>query len=181
MIPQSAARLLLALHILTAAPDTPAPAFHPMPLAPLREAALTLELMDPREWAFSVGAGYDSDLRMLRDRWAELRTAPPLSECRRLPAREVAVSMLTWNRAYRTWLVDRLGYDSVHREEIEAAIEETEQLYRAWDLVRDCQCAYYHVPIRRQALLQLRELMGPAAFARGAWPVPLPLHRLPRE
>ena len=51
--------------------------------------------------------------------------------------------------------------------------------HRVWDKVRDVHCEYHYVTYRRQALQELRELVGPRAYYTGQLPPHVPLWRIP--
>lgn len=180
MFPTEAFRILAACALLSAPPDAPCPDFHPSRLAPLRQAALRLELLDEREYAPQDPMEWPGHVEMLRCRWRDLHAAPHLSECRRFPDAMTCANFCAENRAFRQHLCNRRDLDVLHREEIDAVIEECDQLYRAWDLIRDSRCSYYYMTVRRQALLDLRNLLGLRAFYRGELPPALPVWRLPR-
>lgn len=147
----------------------------------LRELALQWELMDPREThLFSNPADFKSDLKTLQTRYTDLASAPLVSEAARFPSREVVNELMSFNRSYRQDLNSRLSLDLVHTEEVRAALLETDHLYRIWDCVRDARCDYYYVTVRRQALKQLRELLGDPAFYSGTLPPHIPVWRLAR-
>jgi hypothetical protein len=176
---------LFAFALLATPPDVmelPDPAKLHGPLAAdLQALALHLELLDPREVKYTLveADAFASDLKELQGRYVKLADAPTLAECRRFPSREVAGDLLASNRAYRESLSHRLAVDAIHAEELRAALHETDQLYRVWDLVRDAHCEGYYVKYRREALQQLRELVGPHAFYSGQLPPHVPLWRIP--
>lgn len=176
---------LVAFALLATPPDQlelPQAAKLYAPLAPtLRALALHLEVLDGRELGYVLAEADDfaNDLKLLQGRYHDLRTAPPLAECRRFPDRELVGDMLAFNRLYRDGLTNRLTLDRVHADELKAALAETDQLYRIWDMVRDARCEYYFITYRRQALQQLRELVGARAFYTGQLPPHVPLWRIP--
>ncbi|MCC6421730.1 MAG: hypothetical protein IT429_26225 [Gemmataceae bacterium] len=149
----------------------------------LRAITLHLELLDPKEGGYVLAKAEDflSDLKLLQGRYQELATAPPLAEARRFPNRDMAGDLLAFNRAYRDTLSNRLALDAIHAEELRAALTETDYLYRVWDMVRDARCEYYYITYRRQALQQLRDLVGPHAFYTGQLPPHVPMWRIPTE
>jgi hypothetical protein len=176
---------LLAFALLTTPPDTlelPQAAKLHGPLASsVRALALHLELLDPREVGYVLAEpdSFATDLKVLQGRYQDLRSAPALVECKRFPDRELVGDFLAFNRLYRDGLNNRLSLDRVHAEELKAAVAETDQLYRVWDMVRDARCEYYYINYRRQALLQLRDLVGAHAFYSGQLPPHVPLWRIP--
>lgn len=147
----------------------------------LVQAALDLEILDAREERFVTGQSRDpaADLRELQARGETLAAAPPLEECRRFPDRKLINDLLAFNRAYRSDLLARLAIDPLHGEELGVALAETEQLYLIWNALRDAQCEYYYITVRRQSLQQLRDLVGFRAFYSGDMPPHLPYWHFP--
>ncbi len=176
---------LFAFALLVTPPDVlelPEAAQLHRPLAPaLRALALHWELLDPREVGYILAQADDfaGDLKLLQGRFQDLAAAPALAECHRFPSREMVGDLLAFNRTYRDSLTNRLALDMIHAEELRAALAETDQLYRVWDMVRDARCEYYYVTYRRQALQQLRDLVGDPAFYSGQLPPHVPLWRIP--
>ena len=84
---------------------------------------------------------------------------------------------LAYNRAYRQHMDLRQPLELVHACEFRLALQETDRLYLIWDKVRDARCPYYYVTVRRQALKQLRELVGDDAYYSGNLPPCVPLWR----
>jgi hypothetical protein len=60
---------------------------------------------------------------------------------------------------------------------IHVVCRDADHLYEIWDCVRDAQCEYYYVTVRRQALERVRELIGSQAFESGSLPPCLPVWR----
>jgi hypothetical protein len=180
-----AANCVMAFTLLTSPPGA-VDLKHPPPgydaLRPvLRQLAVKMELLDPRETQYVLARSEDFlvDLKLLRRRYHNLMDAPPVSECQRFPDRQTINQLLTWNRSYRRFLKVRMACDLVHPEEWRDALEETDRLYQVWDAVRDARCKYYYITVRREALKQLREMIGMPAFYRGELPPHLPVWRLP--
>ena len=44
---------------------------------------------------------------------------------------------------------------------------ECDCLYQIWDLVRESNCDYYYITVRRQALKKLRDTIGAPAYTSG--------------
>jgi hypothetical protein len=153
-------------------------------LAPtLRQVAIGWQILDRREADEDILAKADhfaEDLELLQKRLLDYSGAPAVAECERLPERDLISQYINLNRAYHKELSERLQLDQLHSEEIRAALQETEQLFHIWDTVRDARCKYYYVTVRRQALQELRELVGAEAYYRGELPPPLPVWRVPR-
>jgi hypothetical protein len=177
-------RLLMAVLLLTGpgadfeAPEAAAP--HANCAAALRLLALHLEILDPLEThVLAHPQEFAADLRVLRGRYQEFAAAPQLHECFRLPERALVEDLLVFNRSLQKDLKDRLFLDRIHAADLQTALEETEQLFQVWDAVREARCEYYYVTARRQALQQLRNLIGMDAFYTGQLPPHVPLWRIP--
>jgi hypothetical protein len=146
----------------------------------LRLLALHLEILDPLETHVLAHAPeFAADLKVLRGRYQEFAAAPRLHECFRLPERALVEDLLAFNRSFQKDLKDRLALDRIHAADLQTALEETEQLFQVWDAVREARCEYYYVTARRQALQQLRNLVGMDAFYTGQLPPHVPLWRIP--
>jgi len=176
--------LALAVVLLTAPPDTleiADPAALCRAVAPaLTALALQWELLDARESDYLKNAqDFASDLKLLQARYAEFHDAPLVAEADRFPARDLVNDMLAFNRNYRDSVSSRLALDTIHVEELGTIVTETDQLHRVYEAVRDARCDYYYVTYRRQALAQLRDLVGVEAFYTGQLPPHVPLWRIP--
>jgi hypothetical protein len=178
--------LILAVALLTTPPEQ-LQSSNPFVLHRAVGPALTAlvlqwELLDARENDFLKNAqDFMSDLRLLQGRYAELRDAPPVAEAERFPGREIVNEMLAFNRSYHESITNRLKVDMIHGEELRTILEETDQLHRIYEAVRDARCDYYYVTYRRQALAQLRELVGNEAFCAGRLPPHIPIWRIPED
>ncbi len=175
--------IVLAAALLTASKDSP-----PVDVAwieVLRPTILALaldsEILDPREHSFLLTQDPNTDLEMLRGRNEEFLSYPQLGECNRYPTRKTLNDFLALNRSFRNDLNKRLEVDLFHADVIREAIVETDQLYQVWDTVRDAQCDYYYVTVRRQSLKLLRDLIGAEAFYSGYLPPNIPVWHLPRS
>jgi hypothetical protein len=151
-------------------------------LAPaLQKVAVMWELLDRRETQHVLARAedFEADLKLLRNRYHKLLSAPRVWECRRFPDRIAVNDLLTANRTYRQYLTARQPVDLVHADDVRTVVNETDRLYEIWDAVRDAGCTYYYVTVRRQALQHLRELIGMEAFYRAELPPHLPVWRIP--
>lgn len=75
--------------------------------------------------------------------------------------------MLLLNRANRRWLETMR---ELHGERFSFALEVNRELYDIYDSLRDAQCEYYYIHIRRQALGKLLEKIGYEDFMAGRLP-----------
>ncbi len=176
----SASDLVLAAALLSAPVDTPeqTPAeerWEPVRAA-IHKTAIAWEIMDPREERYLMAArdDFEPDLNLLRKRFAELADAPKLADCRRLPDRHTVNELIKFNRAFRKHLEEREVWEADRADLFHQAMQETDRFYRQWDAIRDAQCDFYYVTVRRAALKKLRDALGADAFAAGAMPSYVP-------
>ncbi len=174
---------LVAIALLTGAPNTPEPLAHTETFVSLHSALQTVamewEILDPREVRYVLARpeDFEADLNLLRRRYADLADAPPLSDCERLPDRATINDLLAFNRSYRQHMDACQPVRMAYSWEFRTAIQETDQLYQVWDTARDARCEYYYVTVRRQALKKLRELIGNEAYNTCQMPPYVPLWR----
>jgi hypothetical protein len=183
----SATDLLLAAALLTAPVGTPeqVPTEGRWPVVrdAVHKTAIEWELMDPRETRYVMATrdDFEPDLNLLRKRYADLADAPKLAECQRLPDRRTVSELLKFNRAYRKYLEEREVWETDRGDVLQAAIQETDRLYRQWDAIRDAQCDFYYITVRRTALKKLRDTIGAEAFSTGHMPPYVPDWRFARS
>jgi hypothetical protein len=172
---------LLALGLLLAPPDAPAPdpALFSATRLPLQVLAVEWEILDPREVRYMLARQEDfsSDLNLLRRRNAELAGAPLAADAGRFPERTTVNELLAFNRAYRQHLEFRQPGEPARFWELRAALQETDHLYQVWDAVRDARSEYYYITVRRQALNRLRMMLGEPAYYAGELPPCVPTWR----
>lgn len=171
--------LLLALSLLTASPDSPITVgADPIIMASLQAVAVRLEVMDPRELRYVLARleDFQSDVKLLRRRFHDLRGAPLLIDSERFPNRDIVSQWLAQNRVYQSHLLVKQDIYKDFYWEYNNVINDNDWLYKVWDTVRDCRCEYYYVTVRRQALRKLIELVGPECYYSGVLPPPVPLY-----
>jgi hypothetical protein len=172
---------ILAIVLLTAPPAEPAPAIQgeawPVLQAAMQQLAYQWQILDPREDRLLRHEEFAADLTVLRRRYRELADAPSLHDCIRFPEKVLAVECLSFNRAYRKAIEKRLPLEFDQAAALKEILRETDELYKIWDAVRDARCEIYYVPVRRQALKQLRSLLGAEAYYSGQLPPHVPLWR----
>lgn len=123
--------------------------------------------------------GSECVLTSLQTRFQAMRDAPQIEEASRLPLTPLILDRMTLNRAFRDELVRQFSVDLIHSEEIRQAICETDRMFSVLDAARDASLSHYHVPVRRQALRRLRDLIGAPAFYSGQMPPHVPIRHLP--
>jgi hypothetical protein len=176
--------MTLAMTLLTSPPDTlelpDCMALHHVLAPAVKRLAMEWELLDPREDIILGNAqDFASDLKILQGRFEEYHNAPRVAEVERFPGRDLVGDMLSFNRSYRDSVNNRLDLDMVHADELRTIIAETDVLYRMYDALREARCEYYYVFYRRQALAQLRDMIGMEGFYGGQLPPHVPLWRIP--
>jgi hypothetical protein len=145
----------------------------------LRDLSVSLQIIDVQERRYTLvlPSDFHEDLAKLRKRNNELHDAPSAEDALRFPSREVVNKLLEFNREYRQHLVNVRDAFPYRYWEYVFVIEETERLYRIWDLVRDAGCEYYYITVRRQALKELRDLIGYDDYYRSKLPPWVPTWR----
>jgi hypothetical protein len=177
---------VLAVALLGGSPEAEVPADAVSEFAAVRPAlkalAVSWEVLDPRETRYILkqAESFPSDLKLLRKRYRDLADAPPLHDCMRFPDRALINDLLAFNRAYRQHLDSRQSLDTTRAYELNEALREADRLYHVWDTVRDARCEFYYVTVRRQALMKLRDMVGPKAYYSATLPPHVPVWRFTR-
>lgn len=142
----------------------------------IHKTAVAWEIMDPREERYLMAArdDFEPDLNLLRKRYADLADAPTLADCHRLPDRRIVNELIKFNRAFRKHLEEREMWEPDRADLFQQAMQETDRFYHQWDAVRDAQCDFYYVTVRRAALKKFRDSLGTDAFAAGVMPSYVP-------
>lgn len=176
----SASDLVLAAALLSApvgTPEqTPLESQWPAIRAALHKTAILWEIMDVREERYILATldDFESDLNLLRKRYTELADAPRLIDCQRLPDRKTVNELIQFNRAFRKHLEQSRNWEADRADIYHQAIRETDWLYRQWDAIRDAQCDFYYVTVRRAALKKLRDAIGEDDYRAGKMPSYVP-------
>lgn len=114
----SASDLILGAALLTAPYGTPETVHNDADWPTIRDAvhktAVDWEIMDPREvrYVLVVREDFQADLDLLRQRYDELKDAPRLAECARLPDRRHVNEAIKFNRAFKRSIEDRLAWEA---------------------------------------------------------------------
>jgi hypothetical protein len=179
-----ACECLVAAVLLTTAPEAPAPsatlAWAQVCRTSLLALSLDAQLLDPREEMshFTMARDAAADLKSLQSRFRDFGFAPLIEEARRFPERATINEFLAFNRAYRRDLELRLEVDAVQAAELRFGLAEANHLYQVWTLAADARWEALTIRARREALLQLRLLVGDEAFFRGQLPPYVPVWRI---
>ncbi|HEV8059452.1 MAG TPA: hypothetical protein VGP68_06250 [Gemmataceae bacterium] len=174
---------VLAVVLLSNPPGTADPpnlaSMHAQLSRPLQTIAVQWQILDKREVKDILSRPEDflSDLALVRRRYRDLANAPAVEDSQRFPDRAQVNDLLAFNRAFRQYIDVRQPVELVHWWELRVTLQETERLYQIWDQVRDANCDYYYVGVRRGALKKLRELVGDEAYYSGNLPPVVPSWR----
>jgi hypothetical protein len=169
----------LALFLLLLPPGSPVPPWSWVVRGEMQQLAIGLEILDAREahYVLTRPPDFASDLNLLRQRQRDLDNSPLMHDVYRFPRREQVNELLNFNRDYRNHLAVRQALYPRRWWEFQAAIQETDDLYKAWDSLRDGGGEFYYVYVRRYGLKRLRALIGDDAYYSGHMPPHVPLWR----
>lgn len=178
---------ILIAATLTAPPDAPILVGKEATPA-LQQIAMKLQILDEREskWILVDRHGYNEeslqrDIRMMRVRYQELKTAPPVEDTLYFPPPEIIQKMMDFNRAYRNYAQLNLAmypdsYGARHDFWADA-VKEADQLWRIYNNVKEAKCQFYTTYAKRSALKKVLEELGPEAYYSYTLPPCVPLWR----
>lgn len=123
------------------------------------------EIMDEREarYMFDKDHEFLNDFKIMMARSKEFENTPFIQMALLLPERVISNELLLLNRRYKNHLENEklIWFDNYSQRWLSDALAETEFLYQVWDHARDARCEYYYIHIRRQALKNIIEKIGP--------------------
>jgi hypothetical protein len=179
----SVSELFFAAALMLAPPGAPIPPISseewPDLQIQLCQLGVELQILDKREADFLLVKREDlaTDLKLLRQRYADLKDSPKVEDLNRFPNREEVNAMLSFNRNYRGKMEARMISEPHKADYYRGVIKETDELYQLWDSVREVRSDFYYVSVRRQSLSKLKERAGVAAFITGQLPPCVPTWR----
>jgi hypothetical protein len=154
-----------------------APALYPELASVIRQIAIRDEYVDSREerYLLNLEDNFEPDLKLIRVRVEELKTAPPLSDSERIgPDREKCNELCVENRQFRKYLEDKIPWEQDRASLYREVMQECDECYRSWDQLRDAKCSFYYVQQRRRSLMKLREALGRERYILGDMPDHVP-------
>jgi hypothetical protein len=155
---------------------------NPQLINALTQVCLEIEIMDKREsYMFVKREEIPSDIRIMAGRYYNLKDAPRLSECIKLPTKEFAAEAINFNRKINTMLTNRAALETDRADGFKEAITDNEKLYKLWDAVRDARCEFYYVTVRRLAMKKIIDAIGEENFDLGKLPLPAPEYLFQEE
>lgn len=171
-LPPELARLIVCFWLISPidlSPTVPHRAPEPYWKA-LQAAALQLEIVSPAErWI----EDFRSEVNYVRRHARELRTAPPLDDCRLLPPRYVALIGHVMNLEHQHHLEARRRAELHHADGLDDALQAARQAGEVWELIDKATKEEGSWVCRRRSLAALRELLGPEAYYSGWRPPPV--------
>lgn len=110
---------------------------------------------------------------------------PPLSDLDNFPPADQVGAELSWHWQCRRQVDFRLTFAGGEDAELTRTLQDYQQLYVAWDALRDAQTGPLEESGQNQSwcrsrLADLRDLIGPAAYCQGRMPPSVPLWRFQR-
>ena len=136
--------------------------------------------VDPREvkYVLSNPQCFQQDFNLIKCRYKKLYDAPFVVDCQRFPARSDCYDAKSYNRFYKQHIEFKLQVSVYQNKEFwRQTLQETDYLYQVWDTVSDSRSEYYYVTVRREALKNLRDMIGEDAYYTGELPPYVPLWR----
>lgn len=120
---------------------------------------------------------WTEELDTIKRRYQNLKDAPKLIECNKLPEKTILRDMISFNRSYRHEMQKRADADMIEGELYRTIVRETDLLFNIYDKMEDARSEYFYVSVRRQALKDLRKLVGPENYYLNEWPCHVPIWR----
>ena len=165
--------LLFAAMLLSAPMGTPeappTPERWPVVRDALHQTAVDWEILDARErrYVLTKREDFQDDLDFLRKRRSELAEAPRVIDAERLPDRVTINDCIRFNRSFRKNMELRIAWETDRAGFIREVIDENERLYKIWDTFATPRATCTTSRRAEIALLKLRDMIGPDAFASG--------------
>lgn len=180
---------LMALAVIMSPPTEDATK-HQFLARDIARVAIQLELLDERELVDIFGEekwltdeqSFNKFMSLIWNRRDQLKDCPPDSDrvvFVRLTNTTI-LEMLKFNQRYHQDLIDRqelTGKDDA----VDAAIDETNELRRIYDKLEIATSSLYYVTTRREALKQVRDMIGEENYYNSLLPPPVPVWRIPHR
>ncbi len=158
---------LLAFVLFYASSQDPVPVLPPAIVEAVypyvQELAIDDEVMDKNELVYLLSRPetFAHDVALIRIRREEFKYMPRLAETSRFPDKRQVDKAKAFNRQYMEKVEFEIGIANSNTIEYwQDAKNETQKLWKVWDLLSDIQTDYYFVMYRRQALDKYREAVG---------------------
>jgi hypothetical protein len=170
---------LLALVLLNSPVDMPiSEEVFRMILPHLRQIAIDQEILGPQENCLVNHRNYQDDIRLIRARVGMLKDCPSIADSYRYPPKEIIWEMKIANSKYQRFVEHRLATNPQEWWELDQILQETRLIHRLWDLAYNARSESLAMSYRREALREIRNLIGPEAYYEGYLPPCVPVWRL---
>ncbi len=149
-----------------------APQQSPEMWAALMEVSLALQIVSPAEtWA----ADFASETRYVRHYMRLLADAPPLADADLLPSRECVLDCRRFSEQYAAHLAEQqLGCPRLAARQVQV-LADAHALRHFWDRAAVATDSGRSWACRRQALTEMRGVIGAEAWYAGRWPAAAPV------
>jgi hypothetical protein len=137
------------------------------------------EIIDGKETRYILDdpADFENEVNLVRDRAKRLANTPSISLAQGFPDRNWINEQMAFNRKHHQWLESQLQFQIDRQDYFREWIKENNRLYAVWDKIRDVKCEFYYVTVRRDAMRDLREMLGEEDFWGRHWPPTVPIWR----
>lgn len=128
----------------------------------IQEVAIEMEILDIRETSYIMNKHTDfhGDLGLIQRRHQKLKDEPKIIEAQlRLPPREFINDQIIFNRNFKKELKSKMELELDRKERYENILVLNDICYKRWDAMRDAQCEFYYITVRREALKKFKEMM----------------------
>jgi hypothetical protein len=133
----------------------------------LRDEGIRLEVIDPQShYLTSLDRNVVDEVEWYMTYKELLKKAPPVSDAEWLPSLEVIDGMIAQCDSYHAEWSEKLGCFVTFRKEILGALSANEHDRALWTLMKVARGNYY-ISTKREALQDLRELLGAERYYKG--------------
>ena len=123
----------------------------------LKDLATILEISGPTCLWYD---NFRQEIRWMRTRWRTIRDCPPLSDCNKLPNRQVCLENLSRVTAQEAWLL-RASAERLHwQERLEKPLKDVRKCIKFWEAATQSLNESQNWGCRRESLKEIRTLIG---------------------
>lgn len=158
---------------------SPEPFNNPQIRGAISKIAIQQELMDPREISHIMARGpeFEVDLKLLRERYKDLKDAPSIADAELLPHMDALTEGVAFNHRYIEYMSQKRDMEIWRSHLYDVVIQEARILEYIYNLAKDGRAKHYYVTVRRRAMKSLVEKIGYTNFYRGNFPPCAPTWR----
>lgn len=145
----------------------------------LREVSVEKEILDETEtrYFFVKKSEFESDLRVICARYADLKDVPSLTTTSIIPDYKELTRCVNFNVEFaeKVRAIRRLELDMT--DICDVILRENSELYKIYDYMRDAKSTNYNVPCRKYAIKKLIDAIGEENYRDGIFPPNIPTWR----